>query len=142
MKNAEQAGPIRYKGPGEHSVRELESLVATHLEKLLNVTVDLQAAERERDAYKKAKAENDERFQLEIVRLSAENQRLREIVGHLPKVPTQPYEKELARQCVGLKRENSSLREEVEALRTAYEIDDVSFYNRANAIAKARGDQP
>ena len=48
----------------------------------------LAAMTTERDAYRKAKAENDERFQLEAAKLQAENARLREIVDKLPKIAT------------------------------------------------------
>ena len=36
--------------------------------------------------------------QKEIDELQAENDRLKEVISYLPKVPTQPYEKELAQR--------------------------------------------
>lgn len=39
----------------------------------------------------------------------AENARLKEALSHLPKVPTEPYEKEMAREIARLKDENERL---------------------------------
>ena len=49
-----------------------------------------------------------------IKKLRAENSKLRESISYLPKVPTQPYEKEMAQKIQKLKTENDKLRECVE----------------------------
>jgi hypothetical protein len=40
--------------------------------------------------------------------LQAENERLKEVLSYLPKIPTQPYEKELAKELIQLKKENKN----------------------------------
>jgi len=42
--------------------------------------------------------------------LAKENERLKENLSYLPKVPTQPYEKEMAKQIFNLQKENEELK--------------------------------
>lgn len=52
----------------------------------------------------------------EIKRLKAENKRLTEVLSYLPKVPTEPYEKMLAKKIIEIEAENAELREALEAI--------------------------
>ena len=49
-----------------------------------------------------------------IEKLQAENERLKEVISYLPKVPTQPYEKEMAQKIIELEAENTKLRNAVD----------------------------
>ena len=46
-----------------------------------------------------------------IAELESENERLKEALSYLPKVPTQPYEKELAKENERLRAENNALQD-------------------------------
>lgn len=46
-----------------------------------------------------------------IAKLQAENERLKEVISYLPKVPTQPYEKKLSQRIQKLEAENQKLKE-------------------------------
>lgn len=45
-----------------------------------------------------------------IEKLKTENERLKEVISYLPKVPTQPYEKEMAQKIQELQAENAKLK--------------------------------
>lgn len=47
----------------------------------------------------------------EIDKLRAENEKLKETLSYLPKVPTEPYEKELAKKVLELRAENAELKD-------------------------------
>lgn len=58
--------------------------------------------------------ENVQVFMEKSKALQAENERLKEAISYLPKVPTQPYDKELAQIIQKLQAENAKLREAME----------------------------
>lgn len=56
----------------------------------------------------------------EVEELLTEIEKLKEIISYIPKVPTQPYEKEMAQRIRELEAENAKLRNELETLRDAF----------------------
>ena len=63
--------------------------------------------------------ETDLRTEIEL--LHKENERLKETISYLPKVPTQPYEKELAQEVERLKSELERAKGEIERFKNALE---------------------
>lgn len=78
------------------------------------------AKESELEEYKETAA-----YQIENAKLRAENATLRETLSYLPKVPTQPYERQLAKELVEIRSENIELQTELDDTRKSWNIEVV-----------------
>ncbi len=74
-----------------------------------------------------------------LIELQKENERLQEIISYLPKVPTQPYEKELAQKVIELEVTNSQ--QMIEYYRLCDERDDLLVKaDKRNALEEVCSD--
>lgn len=70
-----------------------------------------------------------EKLKAENKKLKAENKKLKEAISYLPKIPGEPYEKMLARECNKLTRQR-------DALKKACERVLIEKFKRQNEIMK------
>ncbi len=88
----------------------------------------LNTVERERNAYKKAKEENDERFQLEIGELKTERDELLEQVEDLNRAFLISYQ--VAGDANSVKQERDEYREQLKKLEPTYTKGSDSEWGR------------
>lgn len=71
----------------------------------------------------------------EIDKLRAENEKLKETISYLPKVPTQPYEKELAKKVLELESKLTEAAKQLEIMAEA--IDNCEYSTELEPVLEA-----